>query len=112
MSILVKNRYEVAYRPIPITDTDKHLPYRQNRYIGKKPISAPITDTYRYRLVHYLQQIHAFRWPWFEFKISCELIFIVAKHRSDLYTSKNKEQQVRDQVLPRIIIFLLPYSPY
>ena len=51
--MLVKNRYEVAYRPIPITDTDKHLPYRQNRYIGKKPISAPITDTYRYRLVHY-----------------------------------------------------------
>ena len=56
MSILVKNRYEVAYRPIPITDTDKHLPYRQNRYIGKKPISAPITDTYRYRLVHYVEQ--------------------------------------------------------
>ena len=47
------NRYEVPYRPIPITDTDKQLPYRQNRYIGRKSISAPITDTYRYRLVHY-----------------------------------------------------------
>ena len=39
-------RYGLSYRPIPITDTDKHFPYRQNRYICRyryyRPIPIPI----------------------------------------------------------------------
>ena len=39
-------RYGLSYRPIQITDTDKHFPYRQNRYIGRyryyRPIPIPI----------------------------------------------------------------------
>ena len=39
-------RYGLSYQPILITDTDKHFPYRQNRYISRyqyyRPIPIPI----------------------------------------------------------------------
>ena len=41
-SYLQGNQYGLLYLPIPITDTDRHFPYLQNRLSAKIAISSPI----------------------------------------------------------------------